>query len=133
MQFERIVGEIEALRAILKYIRAHPPQGIELLAPMSPAALAAVGIKATDTLEMNVPLSDGHASVHLLVTDLGLTVNRLAAAGYRDILSLEERRYVLDLVLTKSVLPAFHATPECAIVVREAENKRTVTPSSAHK
>ena len=91
MQFERIVGDIEPLRAILRHICAHPLHGIELLAPMSPTVLATVGIEATDMLEMEVPLSDGHERVQLLVTDLGLTVNRIAAASYRDILSVEER------------------------------------------
>ena len=91
MQFERIVGDIEPLRAILRHICAHSLHGIELLAPMSPTVLATVGIEATDMLEMEVPLSDGHERVQLLVTDLGLTVNRIAAASYRDILSVEER------------------------------------------
>ena len=87
-----------------------------------------IGIDAADMLELAVPVKGGQAKVQLLITVLGLTINHLAADAGREILSTEERQAVLELILTKSLIPAFHATPGCSLVVRE-DKKETVKPS----
>ena len=128
MQFEAIRGDVQALRAILTHIRTHPPHGVEVLDPMPPTLLMTIGIDAADMLELAVPVKGGQAKVQLLITVLGLTINRLAADAGRETLSTEERRAVLELILTKSLIPAFHVTPGCSLVVRE-DKKETVKPS----